>query len=153
MTSPVHRTARLVSVVAATCALTACAALTPDRSLRSTMTLAPGQSVTGRFTSPGGDDCLVQLQRRAPKTGVAPYPGATTWTNGDARVLIAFPDDAAFPAEQPLGYASQWLRDGAACRVVVRNTSTAPATFDWIVTGTSDAVVDWDASSSTATTR
>jgi len=134
----------VLAIVAA--ALSACAALTPDRSLQSTMTLAPGQTVTGRFASPGGGDCLVRLQRQAPKTGVPPYPDATTWTSGDARVLIAFPDNAASSVEHPLGYSSQWLRDGAACRVVVRNTSTEPTTFDWIVTGPSDAVADWDVS-------
>jgi len=146
MTSPAHRIANLVSLVVLASALAACAALTPNRSLQSTMTLAPGQTVTGRFETPGGSDCLVQLQRQAPRTGVPPYLDATTWTSGDARVLIAFPDDATFPSEHPLGYASQWLRDGAACRVVVRNASTAPATFDWIVTGPSDAVADWDVS-------
>jgi hypothetical protein len=149
MTSHVHRTARLVPVVAGACALSACAALAPNRSLQSTMTLAPGQTVTGRFASPDGSDCLVQLQRQAPRTGVPPYPDATTWTGGDAQVLIAFPDNPAFPSEHPLGYASNWLRDGAACRVVVRNTSTEPATFDWIVTGPCDAVADWDVSTTT----
>ena len=68
-------------------------------------------------------------------------------------MLVAFPDDVAFPAEQPLGYASQRLRDGAACRVGVRNASAEPATFDWIVTGSSDAVADWDVSATAATTK
>jgi hypothetical protein len=146
MTSPNDRVARSASVLVVACALSACAALTPNRSVQSTMTLAPGQTVTGRFVSPRGGGCLVQLQRQAPRTGVPPHPESTTWT-GDDGVRIAFPDNPMSASEQPLGYASNWLKDGAACRVVVRNTSSEPATFDWIVTGPFDAVADWDVSS------
>jgi hypothetical protein len=150
MSSSTNRVARSASVGVAACVLSACAALTPDRSLQSTMTLAPGQSVAGRFSSPGGGDCLVQLQRRASRTGVSPYRDATTWTGGDGDVLVAFPDVPISSSEQPLGYASNWLRHGAACRVVVHNTSSEPATFDWIVTGPFDAAADWDVSSPAA---
>ena len=95
---------------------------------------------------PGGSRGLVQFQREAPKKGVAPWPEATTWTSGDRSVLIAFPDDPQSPSEGPLGYASQWLEGGRVCQVVVRNTSTQPATFDWIVTGPTHAIANWDVS-------
>ena len=129
-----------------------CAALSPERSLRSTMTLAPGQAVRGQFQIPDGSRGLVQFQRENGKTGVPPYPEATTWT-GDRAVLIAFPEDTKLPGELALGFASQWIEDGRTLQVVVRNTSARPATFDWIVTGPSDAVATWDVSGAATAVR
>ena len=140
------RVARAVAVASTALALSACAALMPDRSIQSTMTLAPGQSVKGRFEIPGGGRGLVQFQRQPPKKGVQPFPEATTWT-GDGKVRIAFPDDPVLPAEGQLGYVSYWLEDGRVCETVVRNATAEPVTFDWIVTGATDAVVNWDLSS------
>ncbi len=124
--------------------LCGCAALRPDRSVQSIMTLAPGQSVAGQFEIPDGSRGLVRFQRGEPTKGVAPYPDATTWI-GDGKVTIAFPDMAA-SSEGPLGYAQIWLEDGRVCRVVVRNADARPVTFGWSVKGPSDAVANWDLS-------
>jgi hypothetical protein len=143
---------RFVSVAPACIAVVlsagGCAVFSPDREVRSTVTLAPGQVVRGRFEISGGSVGLVKFHAMPSSVGVPPHEEATTW-NGDGRVLIAF-SDTALAEERPLGYAQQWLPDGCAIRVVVRNTTTQPSTFTWTVTGSSDAVVDWDVSAGTS---
>ena len=111
---------------------------------QSTMTLAPGQSATGRFEVPDGGTGYVLFQRQAPRRGVEPYPEALAWT-GDGKVTIAFVDEARVP-EGSLGFASWTLKEGRPCRVVLRNLDTQPASFDWIVKGSPAVVADWDVS-------
>ena len=123
-----------------------CAALAPDRVVQSTMRLAPGQAIAGRFESLDGGHGFVHFQREAPRKGVAPCPGATTYTS-DGRVLIAFPGTTV-PDEHPLGYAQAGFEAGRGLRVILRNASTEPATFDWVVTGSGDIVADWDVAGS-----
>jgi hypothetical protein len=118
-----------------------CASAPP---LPSTMTLAPGQAVSGCFEIPGGGEGWVQFHRQAPRRGVMPWPEALTWT-GDGKVLITFVDEARVP-ESPLGFASWTLKEGRPCRVVLRNVDTQPASFDWIVKGSPAVVADWDVS-------
>jgi len=135
----------LSGLLLAAAALGGCAALAPDRTIQSTMTLAPGQSVSGRFEVPDGGSGYVVFQREAGRKGVEPFPEATTWTS-DGKILITFVD-APFPSgEHPLGYASWNIGDGLARRVVVRNTDDRPVTFDWIVRSSSNAIADWDVS-------
>lgn len=134
----------LPAILVALAALAGCAA---DRAVGSTMTLAPGQTAAGSFWVPDGGRSLAQFWRELPRKGVRPYPEATTWNSkgDDGAVLLAFPG-TTLPEEHPMGYAQQWMVDGGRCRVVVRNASDRPATFTWVVTGSSDAVADWDLS-------
>jgi hypothetical protein len=142
---------RIVGLAGAALSLSACAALLPDRSVRSTMTLAPGQTASGRIQARDGSGGFVVFTRGDPKIAgpETPFSGSTIYPGDDA-IVISFPDDPpGVPLETTFSYASHGLADGRVCRVVLRNTSNAPATFIWTVRGPSDAVADWDVSSPT----
>src|SRR5688572_21927332 len=126
----------LAGILVALVALGGCAALAPDRTLQSTMTLAPGQTATGSIEIPDGGRGLAQFWQNAPRKVGSADSAAVVWTGG-GDVLLAFPD-SRLPAERPLGYSHQWLEDGSKRRVVVRNVSERPATFTWVVKGSSD---------------
>lgn len=130
--------------MAAALLLGGCAALAPDRSVCSTMTLAPGQTARGRFEAPDGGRSLVQFHSGEPRKGVPPHPEMTTWVGSD-ELLVTFPD-SVLPGERRMGYAQLGVDGDHSFTVVVRKAATEPATFGWIVTGTSDAVAHWDLS-------
>jgi hypothetical protein len=132
-----------ISVLVLAVSATGCAALAPDRAVQSTMTLAPGQVAVGRFQIPDGSRGLVAFQRQPPRKGVEPLPESWNYS-GDPKVQIAFPDNPLMDQEGPLGYAQQWIDDGSVCRVILRNHDTAPQSFQWIVSGGSGVLADWD---------
>lgn len=126
--------------------LSACALVTPDRTVWVSMKLAPGQSAAGRIEVPDGGGGFVEFSTWPPEFAGpdSPAPGAIVW-RGNPRVLFTFLDaPPGSPGEHALGYASCGLADGRVCRVIVRNSDTEPATFRWSVIGPADAVVSWD---------
>ena len=131
-------TATLLVLGAAVPSVAGCAS---DRPLRATMTLAPGQTVEGRFEATEGADGLVQLYASEPKRGAPPSAESATWI-GDGRILVAFPD-STLPEERPLGYAQRGLEPGRPWRVVLRNPSSEPVTFRWVVAGRAGVTADW----------
>jgi hypothetical protein len=137
------RITRIV-VLAALPALTGCASLLPDRTVRVSMTLAPGQTATGRFTFTAGGRGLVQFFRAPPRQGAAPHPESWTYT-GDGGVRLTIGDMTKWGDENQLGYAHSWLSDDFVLRARVRNVSAEPAQFHWAVVG-GDAMTEWDVS-------
>lgn len=135
---------RRLALVALVPALAGCSSLCPDRGVRSAMTLAPEQTVVGRFTFPGGGKGLVQFFRAPPRQGVEPHPAAWTYT-GDDKVRLTFGDAAKWGDENQLGYAHEWIAEDAVLRARVRNVSAEPVSFRWTVVG-GDALVEWDVS-------
>ena|SRR5688572_14526137 len=134
-------TATLLVLGAVVPSVVGCAALLPDRPLRATMILAPGQTVMARFEATEGADGLVQFYASEPERGAPPSTESVTWI-GDGRILVAFPD-STLPEERPLGYAQRGLEPGRPWRVVLRNSSAEPVTVRWVVAGRAGVSADW----------
>ena len=133
---------RAASLLVLLATLGACASILPDRIVHSTVTLAPGQSMRCRMEVPDGSYAGVRISTGGWQP-VAGEDGTQAWV-GEEGLLIRMLDGPLAGPEHGLGFVHLGLDDAVPRTVEIRNVSTEPKSFDWVLGSASDANVAWD---------